>query len=134
MPAMSGPRGPWLSLNCPDTTMPTTLATRNPVNAQPKPPRPCRSRAAVGSATDTAMASKATSVIRIRMPTLVVRSRPAKIERGTSGSSGRFAWTVTFAIIPDPLKAGQPPADQALRFLISSASCGATVNRSPTTP
>ena len=35
IPAMSGPRGPCPSLNCPDTTMPTTFAIRKPVNAQP---------------------------------------------------------------------------------------------------
>ena len=50
-----------------------TLATRNAVNAHPIAPMPCNSRAAVGKAAATAIASKAISVIRIRMPALVRR-------------------------------------------------------------
>ncbi len=68
--------------------MPSTLATRNPVNAQPIAPNPCSSRAAVGSAAATAIASKAISVTRMRIPALVMRWRGPKID----SSVGASAW------------------------------------------
>jgi hypothetical protein len=79
-----GNRGPRWSHTWPDTTMPTTFETRNPVNAQPIPASPCTCRAAVGSAAATAIASKAISVTRMRMPPLVARWTGAKIERSTA--------------------------------------------------
>jgi hypothetical protein len=89
MPVVSGKRGPRVSLSPPEATMPTTLAMRNPVNAQPNAARPCRSRAAVGRAAVTAMASNAISVIRMSRPVLSARTLAEKIEAGarTSRSS-----------------------------------------------
>jgi len=72
-PATNGARGPRASQTCPDTTRPTTFATRNAVNAHPIAPIPCSSRAAVGRAAGTAIASNASSVTRMRMPPVVLR-------------------------------------------------------------
>src|SRR5436305_14344430 len=88
MPTISGVRGPRLSVSWPAATMPTTLATRKPVNAHPKPPRPPTARAAVGSAAETAIASKASSVMRISRPTLVARSGAVKIVRDCASTRG----------------------------------------------
>ena len=110
-PATIGRRGPRASLTCPETTMPTTLATRKPVNAQPIAPRPCTSRAAVGSAAATAIASKAIIVIRIRIPPLVLRCSGAKMDRVPGGRS-------TAALIRPACKlkpgSGQPVCPTAL--------------------
>jgi hypothetical protein len=43
------------------------------VNAHPIAPTPCNSRAAVGNAAATAIASKAMRVTRMMMPALVTR-------------------------------------------------------------
>src|SRR5438067_604217 len=80
----------------PDATMPTTLATRKPVNDQPYAAKPCRLRAAVGNAVATAIASNAMMVIRIRMPSVVIRYRGEKIESDRLEVL-RFGSAVTFA-------------------------------------
>ena len=72
-PATVASRGPRVSQIWPETTRPMTLATRNAVNAHPIAPMPCNSRAAVGNAAATAIASNAMRVTRIRIPALVRR-------------------------------------------------------------
>src|SRR5882762_11865275 len=84
-PAIIGRRGPRRSHSCPDPTMPTTSDIRKPVNAQPIAPMPCSSRAAVGRAAATAIASNAISVTRMSRPPLVLRWTGAKIDRSTGG-------------------------------------------------
>ena len=81
MPPNRPGRGPRASLSWPAATMPTTFATRNAVNAQPNAPSPCSSRAAVGSAGVTAIASKAIIEIRTSRPIVVLRSRPREDRR-----------------------------------------------------
>ena len=88
MPAIIGRRGPCASLSWPATTMPSTLATRKAVNAQPNALSPCSSRAAVGNAGPTAIASKAIIVMSVISPPLAMRSRPEKIDVSSASSSG----------------------------------------------
>src|SRR3954453_24121759 len=107
-PATSGRRGPRLSLSWPDATMPTTLATRNPVKAQPYAPRPWTARAAVGSAAATAIASNAISVTRMSSPMLVTRSAPAKID-GRSRVSAAVVICSGCKLKPSSIQTGRPP-------------------------
>ena len=68
--------------------MATMLASKKPVKAQPKLASPCRSRAAVGSAVATAMASKAMRVTTMISPMLSRRSSPPKIDSADESASG----------------------------------------------
>src|SRR5579875_187703 len=99
--------------------MPTTLATRKPVNAQPKAAKPCTSRAAVGSAADTAIASNAISVITVSRPSVVGRSAGAKIDRGVAAvrASVCSSTVTSYTLQPEPrftsTRGADPPAGVA---------------------
>ena len=102
----SGNRGPCSSLSCPDDHR--RRCWRQERGERPAVVRqPCRSRAAVGSAGATAIASKAIRVIRISMPPLVARSRPLNSDSGAGEVGGYHRRSASF-LAPD----GQRAADQ----------------------
>jgi hypothetical protein len=113
--------------------MPTTFVTRKPVKAQPYALMPCRSRAAVGSAAETAIASNAISVMRMSRPRLVRRTSGAKIDCGPVRSPARSSIVTSPGCNLDRTSC-RGGWRQPRRLVISSVSWGATWNRSPTTP